>query len=83
MSDADILSQLTTLFRRVFENPGIELRAGDTAEDIPGWDSMAQVTLAIEIEQTFDVRIKSAEMEAVRNIEDLAALIKDRLPATA
>lgn len=83
MSNADILAQLTEIFRRIFENPSISLQPSMTADDIPGWDSMANIMLAAEIEHQFNVKFKTAEMEELRDIGQLLALIRSRVAVTA
>jgi acyl carrier protein len=83
MTDDEILTQLTEVFRNVFGDPAIELQPETSAGDIPEWDSMSQVTLAIEVEHCFNVAIKSAEMEELQGVRELIALIKARLPAPA
>ena len=74
-----ILHTLTELFREVFADPTITLRPETTADDIPAWDSMAQVTLTVEIEHRFKIKIKSAEMEKLRVVGELVELIKSRV----
>ena len=80
MNEDELLARLTTIFRDVFDDPKIELRIETTAEDIPGWDSMSQVTLAVEIEYSLGVKFKAAEMEELRSIRQLVELIMPRLP---
>ncbi|HET6307848.1 MAG TPA: acyl carrier protein [Rhodopila sp.] len=72
---AAILAKLTDICRDVFDDPGIILTQDTTAEDIPAWDSMAQVRLAVEIEHRFGIKIKSATMEQMRSVRGLLALI--------
>jgi acyl carrier protein len=83
MTHAELLSKLTEIFRDIFEDPGLELTPETTAEMIPQWDSMSQVTLAVEIEQRFGIKLKAAEMEQMRSVTDLMGLIESRLPAPA
>jgi acyl carrier protein len=73
-----ILPKLSELFRDVFDDPAIVLWPDTTAADIAGWDSMAQVRLAVEIERRFNIKIKSAKMEEMRSVRGLIALIKER-----
>jgi acyl carrier protein len=77
-----ILASLTGLFRDVFADPTIVLHPETTAEDIPAWDSMSQVTLTVEIEHRFNIKIKSAEMEQLRVVGELVDLIERRLATT-
>jgi len=83
MTHAELLSKLTEIFRDIFEDPGLELTPETTAEMIPQWDSMSQVTLAVEIEQRFGIKLKAAEMEQMRSVTYLMGLIESRLPAPA
>jgi acyl carrier protein len=72
---AEILPKLTAICRDVFDDPTIVLRPETTADDIAGWDSMAQVRLAVEIEHHFGIKIHSATMEQMRSVRGLLALI--------
>jgi len=67
VTDTDILKALNDVFRRVFEDRSIELTPSMTADDIAGWDSMTQITLAVEIEHTLHVKFKTSEMEKLRD----------------
>jgi len=83
MSQADtpekkILVELTDIFRTVFEDDSIVLDLHITQDDIPQWDSMAHVTLVVEVEHRFGVKFKTAEVEELRDVGELVALIKAR-----
>jgi acyl carrier protein len=81
MTRTELLSKLTEIFRDIFEDPTLELTPETTADMIPQWDSMSQVTLAVEIEHRFDIKLKAAEMEQMRSVSELMALIESRLKA--
>ena len=83
MTDHDIIETLNRIFRQVFEDESIGLTLSTTADEISGWDSMANITLAVEVEQAFGVKLKSAEMEKMRDIGDLVSLVKKRLAVTS
>ena len=78
MSDDEILRLLTEIFRNVFDDPAIVLDFDTTADDIPGWDSFSQVTLATELSFRLGVTFKTAEVGALRSVSQLAALIRSR-----
>jgi acyl carrier protein len=82
MTDNEILRTLTALFREVFSDPTISLTLETSSDDIADWDSMSQITLAVEIEHHFRIKLKAAEMEDMRSVGHLVALIKARLPVT-
>jgi len=73
--DAAAKERLTQVFRRVLHHPRLVLRDDLTAREVPGWDSLNHVTLMIEIEREFGLRISSGQMERLRSVADLKALI--------
>lgn len=78
MTQTEILNQLQSVFDEVFlekvvVNP--ELSAKDVAE----WDSLAHITLMIEIEKTFQVHFRVGEVESTKNLGELANLIEKRI----
>jgi acyl carrier protein len=74
--DAEREQRLTAIFRRVFHQPTLVLRDELSARDVPGWDSLNHVTLMIEVEREFGLRLRSAEVEALQCVGDLKALIE-------
>ena len=83
MTDNDILEVLNGIFRRVLEEPGIVLTPATTADDVPGWDSMTQITLAVEIEHELKVKFRTSEMEKMQNIGELVSLLRTHMAALA
>jgi len=84
LSDSEILKRLTPIFRNVFDDQSLDPIPEMTADGIAGWDSMSQVTLAVEVEHVFGVKFRSAEMDELRSVRELIELIKSRaLSATA
>ena len=83
MSDEEILERLTDIFRYVFDYEGQTLSLNMTSDDVEAWDSMSNITLAIEIEKRFKIKIKMANMENLKNITNLVALIRSSLSIPA
>lgn len=83
MSDEDILERLTDIFRYVFDYEGQSLTLDMTSDDIEAWDSMSNITLAIEIEKRFKIKIKMAEMENLKKIKDLVTLVQSSVSIPA
>jgi acyl carrier protein len=84
LSDSEILMRLTPIFRNIFDDQSLDPTPDMTADGIAGWDSMSQVTLAVEIEHDFGVKFRSAEMEELSSVRELVELIKSRaVSATA
>jgi acyl carrier protein len=78
MTEEEILQELSSVFRDVFDDETITLRPETTAEDIDGWDSQAHVTLVVATEMRFGVRFRTAELESLRNVGDFVRLIQSR-----
>ncbi len=76
-----ILSDLTAILREVLDDPELVLTAETSAADIPGWDSMAHIALVVEVECRFDIQFQAAEIEALRQVGDLVALIEAKRAA--
>ncbi len=76
-----ILSDLTAILREVLDDPELVLTAATSAADIPGWDSMAHIALVVEVECRFGIQFQAAEIEALRQVGDLVALIEAKRAA--
>ena len=79
MTEQEIFQQLSEVFRDVFDDETITLRAETTAEDIDGWDSQAHVTLVVATEMRFGIRFRTAELESLHNVGDFVHLIRNRM----
>lgn len=78
MIEDTIIDALTPVFQDVLDAPGLRLTAGTSASDVPGWDSVAHITLVVAIEQRFGMRFNTAELEELRNVSDLVRLIAQK-----
>lgn len=75
----DIYPTLQTIFSEVFDEDGLTISPATTAADVEGWDSLAHLRLMLAAEQEFGVRFSAAEIAALTNVGDLAALIQSKL----
>lgn len=46
-----------------------------TADDVEGWDSMKQVDIIIAVEERFDIKFTTKELDRLDCVGDLAVLI--------
>ncbi len=79
MIDLEIYDQLTVVFRQVLEDDTIVLTPETTADDVDGWDSMNHIFIVVELEKRFGVKFQAAEMEELKNVGELATLVKQKL----
>ena len=83
MDDEVLFGKLNLIFRETLDNDSIVLTPATTADDVPEWDSMNHVFLVVEIERNFGIKFQTAEMEELRNVGDLARVIRCKLPKAA
>ncbi len=69
------LDKLAPIFRQVFEDEEIVLKRETTADDIDAWDSLSHINLVIAIEMEFRIRFALGELQALKNVGNLADLI--------
>jgi acyl carrier protein len=74
----DTYSQLTPIFRDVFDDDQLTLAPAMTADDVEGWDSLSHIRLIISVEQAFAVTFSAAEVGALKDVADFVALIESK-----
>nr|WP_294517448.1 acyl carrier protein [uncultured Rhodopila sp.] len=79
MTEPEIYDLLNQIFREVLEDDTIVLTPATTAEDVEGWDSMNHIFIVVELEKRFGVKFQAAEMEELKNVGELAALVGRKL----
>lgn len=62
--------ELEQVFAEVFATD-VALTAQTTADDVEGWDSVANIALIFTIEQRFGVQFTDAELGGFANVGDL------------
>jgi acyl carrier protein len=74
----DPITGLTAVFREVFDDDELQLKPEMTADDVDGWDSLAHIRLILSVQKAFGVKFSPVEMNRLKNVGDLIALIKDK-----
>jgi acyl carrier protein len=80
---ADILAEMTVVFRQVFDDPGLVISPETTANDVPGWDSFSHVNLMITVEHHFKIKFTDKEIASFKNVGELVASIMKKSGAAA
>ena len=75
----DILTELTSVFRDVFMDDGIQLNAAMTNRDVVGWDSLNNIALMSAVQQHFRIKLSIRDTESLKNVGDLAACVGAKL----
>lgn len=75
----DTHTRLQQVFRETFDEDDLVIQDSTTAADIPDWDSLAHVTLIVNIEVEFKIRFASAEVSGLKDVGELRAVIESKL----
>lgn len=79
MERNEIIEKLTVIFRTVFKNDGIVLRDDMTADDVDAWDSLTHMAMISEVEKCFSIKFKLKELNKLRQVSDLIAIVESKL----
>ena len=71
----DNREKLRLLLVTVFDLDPAEFRFDLTREEVPAWDSIGVVSLAVGIKERFGYRFTSQDVLAVRGVEDIMRLL--------
>ena len=72
------MQDLEIIFRDVFDDEDIQINVDTTANDIDGWDSLAQIRLILQIEKRFSLHFDASEIEKLENVGQMAELISQK-----
>jgi acyl carrier protein len=79
LTQQQIYTELTEIFRDIFDDDSIVLTHETTAADIPGWDSFNHINLIVATEVRFGIKFKTAEIESLRNVGHFVDTIAAKL----
>jgi acyl carrier protein len=72
----ETLVRLQNVFRHVFDNDELTITPETTAADIDDWDSINHVNVVLAVEKEFKVRLSSSAIASLKNVGELANLLK-------
>lgn len=70
--------RLTNVFRKVFDDPSLQIEDDFNADNIPGWDSLEHINLVLEIEGEFGISLSTAEIAGFNRVRDVKKIILQR-----
>jgi acyl carrier protein len=79
MTKAEITKSLEKLVGEILEVDEISLTPETTADDVPGWDSVAHVNILVTVEATFGVRFDASEISNLSSVGVLVDMIDAKL----
>ncbi|MCE3037128.1 acyl carrier protein [Helicobacter sp. faydin-H20] len=75
----NIQEKLQEIFRDVFDDENLEITPQTSASDIDEWDSLMHISLVSSIEKAFKIRFALGELQDLKNIGDMIALIEKKV----
>jgi acyl carrier protein len=75
MTPQDIWSDLVEAIREEIGDSGLHVEPSMTANDIPGWDSLAHVRIVINVEDRTAGVIEISETYKAATVGELAAIV--------
>ena len=79
MTEAQIYDALSSIFKDVFARNDLVLRAGTSAKDIEGWDSLKQIEILVAVQERCKVKLRTKEIDSLKTVGDLAGLVAQKL----
>ncbi len=76
-----IFSTLQQLFSDVFDDDAIVVTPDLTAADVAEWDSLNHIRLILAVEKAFKIKFTAAQTGNLKNVGELADLIRDKMRA--
>lgn len=78
MEKEKVKTVLTSIFKKVFDDPSIQLNDQLSANDIAQWDSLTHMVLISAVEAEFGVKFRLKELNRMQNVGDMIALIVEK-----
>ena len=78
MDKEAIYEKLNTIFQDVFDDPDITVQAETSAEDIEDWDSLAQISLIVAVEEEFGIKFSVEEATSMKNVGEMVQFILEK-----
>ena len=73
-----IEDEVYAIIRDVLLNDDLVLTPETSAADVEGWDSVQQVSIILAVEAHFGIRLKSREIDRLRNVGDIVRVVGEK-----
>ena len=81
MPVADIITQITPLFKEELEDSDLVLTPETTANDVESWDSITNIQIIVAVEKFYKIRFTSREIQDFKNVGELCTCIISKITA--
>lgn len=74
----ELFNEITNVFRKVFQNPNLELTFHTSSKEIENWDSLHHMELINELENHFKININFQESMKINTVNEIYELVKNK-----
>lgn len=74
----DPMPRIQSIFRDVFDDPGLNITPATSAADVPAWDSLMNINLIFAIEREFHIKFALGEIQELNNVGEMVELIEEK-----
>ncbi len=71
MDYAAVKQEILEIFRKVFDNAGLEIDDQTSAKDISKWDSLNHVILISEVEKKYSIKFDLSDLLNTHTVSDI------------
>lgn len=75
LSSTAVIQDLQSIFAEVLEQQDFTLTRNSTADDVPGWDSLAHLEIIEVVQRRYKIKFSLTDLEQLHNAGDLADLV--------
>ena len=79
MERVEVLKKIEEVIADVLGLDDLTLSEDTMASDVPGWDSLAHITIISEVEECFDVRFSMQAVLTLKNVGEMVDLILEEV----
>jgi len=79
MDRNNIVTKLTQVFHKTFDDSELELTDNLTASDVDNWDSLTHMVLIGEIEKEFNIKFKLKELNKMNTVGNLIDIVAKKI----
>ena len=79
MTNEQILNEVASIFRQVFDNESLAIQLETNQDDIEEWDSLEHINLLSLIEQKFQIKFDLNDVLHTKSIREIVSLIEQKV----
>ena len=78
MNFDQVLSQVNDIFMHVLDDTDIHVAYETTADQVEDWDSLSHIQIIVAVENHFDVKFTSLEVQSFENVGQMCDAIVEK-----